>query len=260
MRAQPDILVVDSRCIACGECREACPLAEALPGTGPLPTRVPDCLQCAACVDACPTDARHQVGQQHSVNEILQKVLKDRVFYEQSGGGVTVSGGEPLSQPAFLIALLRACREQGLHTVLDTTGLGQAEHLLAAAALSHLVLYDLKAFDANLHRRLTGATNRTILRNLEVLSRVHPGIWIRLPVVPGFNDDLEDLSKMAEFVATLKGIQQVSLLPFHRTGLHKWKRLGLSHTLHDVAPPSAERLESIRSLFAGRGLTVRLGN
>lgn len=260
MRAQPEIVAVPSRCIACGECREACPLAEAVPGDGPLPERVANCLHCAACVEACPTEARSRVGREWSVEEVLQEVLADRVFYEQSGGGVTVSGGEPLAQPAFLIALLRASRQQGLHTVLDTTGLGRTEHLLAAAALSDIVLYDVKAFDADVHRRLTGATNQTILHNLDALSRAHTGIWIRLPVVPGFNDDLDDLKRLAEFVAGLRGIQQVSLLPFHRTGLHKWQRLGLSHSLEGVAPPTSERLETIRNLFTRHDLAVRLGN
>ncbi len=260
MRAQPEVLVVESRCVACGECREVCPLAEAVPGEGALPARVPNCLHCAACVDACPTEARQQIGRRWSVTEVLHEVLKDRVFYEQSGGGVTLSGGEPLAQPAFLIALLRACRGHGLNTVLDTTGLGQSEHLLAAAALSDVVLYDVKAFDAERHRRLTGVSNRTILENLERLSRGHNGIWIRLPVVPGFNDDIEDLEHLAEFVAGLPGIRQVSLLPFHRTALHKWQRLGLSHSLDEVAPPSAEQLENIRNLFARRHLAVHLGN
>lgn len=260
MQACPEVLVVESRCITCGECRDACPLQDSVEGDGPLPARVPDCLQCAACVEACPTDARQMVGRQRYVNEVLQELIADRVFYDQSGGGITVSGGEPLAQPAFLIALLRACREQRLHTVLDTTGLGQMQHLLAAAALADLVLYDLKAFDNDLHRKLTGVSNEPILGNLKQLSRVHRGIWIRLPVVPGLNDNLEDLSGMADFVASLGTIEQVSLLPFHRTGLHKWKRLGLRHDLDEVAPPTSERLETIRRIFTGRQLNVHIGN
>jgi len=260
MRSVPEILVVDSRCIACGECREACPLSDAVPGTGPLPARVTDCLRCGACTDACPTEARQLLGRKRPVQEVVDEVLKDRVFYEESGGGVTVSGGEPLAQPRFLIALLQSCREHGLHTVLDTTGLGQTEHLLAAADHADLVLYDLKTFDSDLHRRLTGVSNEAILENLETLCRRHQGVWIRLPVVPGYNDDLKDLGRMARFVAGLKGIQQVSLLPFHRTGFHKWQRLGMSRSLDEVAPPTPERLQTILNLFTAEQLTVHVGN
>lgn len=260
MRAAPEMFITDSRCIACGECRDACPLAESVPGTGPLPARVPDCLQCGACTDACPTDARQMVGQKRTVADILSEVIADRVFYEQSGGGVTISGGEPLAQPGFLIALLRACRENELHTVLDTTGFGQQENLLAAAQYADLILYDLKTFDPVRHRRLTGRSNESILQNLKALNRVHRNIWIRLPVVPGYNDDLLDLRQMAQFVAELQGVQQVSLLPFHRTGLHKWQRLGLSQPLDDVAPPSPETMERIRELFRAEQLTVHIGN
>jgi pyruvate formate lyase activating enzyme len=200
------------------------------------------------------------VGQRRTPEEVLSEVLTDRVFYEQSGGGVTLSGGEPLAQPAFLLTLLRACQENQLHTVLDTTGHGNQRHLLEAAEHADLLLYDLKAFDCERHRRLTGVSNEIILRNLEAVSRAHKCIWIRLPVVPGYNDDLSDLKQMAQFVASLAGIQKVSLLPFHPTGFHKWQRLGLLQRLDDVMPPSPGHLARIRSLFEGAQLTVDIGH
>jgi pyruvate formate lyase activating enzyme len=254
-----EIVVVESRCTVCGECRQACPLAESMAGEGVLPPRNADCLLCAACVDACPTGARQMVGRVLSVDEVLKEALKDRVFYEDSGGGITISGGEPLAQPRFLLALLEACRGASLHAVLDTTGFGNVEHLLAAARLSDLVLYDLKAFDADLHLRLTGVSNRKILENLKALDREHRNVWIRLPIVPGLNDHPEELRRLAELVGGLRCVTRVSLLPFHRTGLHKFARLGLRHGLEGVATPSAEAMACAQSVFGQLGLPTQIG-
>ena len=254
-----EIVIVDSRCVVCGECRSACPLASAMDGAGPLPPRTTGCTQCGACIDACPTGARQVIGRSVPITEIMHEVMRDRVFYEDSGGGVTISGGEPLSQPRFLIGLLQECKNQGIHAALDTTGFGQRDALLAAANLARLVLYDLKAFDEALHVKLTGVSNRIILSNLRELDREHPDVWIRLPVVPGFNDNLEDLRKIAEFVSTLRSVTLVNLLPFHRTGLHKFERLGLTHSLDGVETPSGETMQAIVDQFHAFGLKTRVG-
>lgn len=259
IRPHPEIVVIESRCRVCGECREACPLADRLAGDGPLPARNAGCLECAACVDACPTGARQMVGRAMSVPEVLEEMVRDRMFYEDSGGGITVSGGEPLAQPRFLLALLGACHDAALHTALDTTGFGRIEHLLAAARVADLVLYDLKAFEADLHVRLTGVSNRSILENLRALDREHRNIWIRLPIVPGFNDDPGELTRIAEFVGGLRSVTRVSLLPFHRTGLHKFARLGLSHPMDGVEAPSAGLMAAANAIFAERGLPTQIG-
>jgi pyruvate formate lyase activating enzyme len=199
------------------------------------------------------------VGRVMDVEAVLHEVLKDRVFFEESGGGVTVSGGEPLAQPEFLLELLEACRGAGIHTALDTTGFGRLEHLLAAARLSNLVLYDLKAFDPERHRRLTGVSNRMIIENLRGLDPARADVWIRLPVVPGFNDDLDDLRHLAVLVGGLRCVTRVSLLPFHRTGLHKFARLGLAHGLEGVETPSDEVMAEVQRLFTDRGLPTQIG-
>jgi pyruvate formate lyase activating enzyme len=259
MSPRPEIVVVESRCAGCGECRRACPFGVSLGGEGALPTHHEQCQLCGACVEACPTGARQMIGRTMNVPEVLQEILKDRLFYESSGGGVTCSGGEPLLQPHFLCALLEACRAHRLHTALDTTGFGCTEHLLAAAALSDLVLYDLKVFDETRHRTLTGVSNRGIRENLKALDRVHRNVWIRLPVVPGFNDDLAELKQIAEFVAGLRSVTLVNLLPFHRTALHKWQRLGLVHSLEGVQAPSAEFMERAAETFGRMGLKTKAG-
>jgi len=172
---------------------------------------------------------------------------------------VTISGGEPLSQPRFLLALARALRAAGIRVALDTTGFGCTEHLLAAAGLADLVLYDLKAFDETRHRALTGVSNRGILENLQALASGPANIWIRIPVVPGFNDAEGDLREMGRFVAGLRGVTLVNLLPFHRAGLHKYERLGWRHPLDGVAAPSAEALERVAAIFRALNLPVKIG-
>lgn len=259
LRPRPEIVVVESRCTVCGECRAACPLPTVPLGQGPLPARLPDCRQCGACIEACPTGARQWIGRTMTVAEVLREVLQDRIFYEDSGGGVTFSGGEPLAQPRFLLALLEAARAAFVPAVLDTTGFGQTEHLVAAARLADLVLYDLKAFDEALHVRLTGVSNRRIIENLQALDEVPTDIWIRLPIVPGFNDDLDDLGRIAQFVARRRRVTRVSLLPFHRTGVHKFQRLGLPQALDGVEAPSAARLTAVSQLFADVGLATQIG-
>ncbi len=254
-----EIVVIRNRCVGCGECRRACRFGDAVGGTGPLPARLEQCDQCGECVTACPTGARQMIGRTASVEDVMQEVLRDRVFYDSSGGGVTFSGGEPLMQPEFLLALLRSCRDEGIHTVLDTTGFGCGEHLLAAAAYAELVLYDLKAFRVDRHQALTGVSNRSILENLKSLDRIHHDIWIRLPVVPGFNDDLENLKQIADFVAQMSHITLVNLLPFHRTGLHKYERLGMTHQLDGVETPSVDLMQRAVQVFEDVGLNVKVG-
>jgi pyruvate formate lyase activating enzyme len=256
---RPEIVVLESRCIGCGQCRLACRHGAVSPGEGALPSRIDLCELCGACVEACPTEGRQIVGQERSVGEVLETVLQDRVFYEESGGGVTFSGGEPLSQPEFLMELLVSCRERGLHTAVDTCGLARVDHLLAIAPLTDLFLYDLKFIDDAKHAHYTGVSNAVILSNLQALGGAHAQIWLRIPVIPGINDSQADLEAAARFAASIPTVRQVNLLPFHRNGLPKARRLGRDDTLAEVQPPSSEGMERARAPFASLGLAVQTG-
>jgi pyruvate formate lyase activating enzyme len=199
------------------------------------------------------------VGQEMSASQVLETVLQDRMFYEDSGGGVTFSGGEPLAQPEFLRNLLGMCRERGLHTTVDTCGLARTEDLLAVAALTDLFLYDLKLMDDTKHQHYTGVSNALILRNLQALGRVHGKIWLRVPIIPGINDGEADLEAAARFAATVPGVRQVNLLPFHRTGLPKSQRLGKPVSLAEIQAPSVETMHRAVEIFSMAGLAVRTG-
>lgn len=256
---QREIVVVENRCATCGECRKACPFAASLGGGAVLPTRNEPCTLCGECVEACPTGARQMVGRELSVAELLAEIRKDRMFYEESGGGVTFSGGEPLVQAHFVLAMLEACQAEGIRTAVDTCGFGCTHDLLAFARAADLLLYDLKFIDEARHRQHCGATNKPILQNLRALAGTPVPVWIRVPIIPGLNDDTANLTAIAELVRTVPNVRQVNLLPFHNSGLPKHGRLGHEYRLHDVATPSAERMAELVRLFVSLGLNARAG-
>jgi pyruvate formate lyase activating enzyme len=257
--ARPEIVVAENRCTACGECRCACPFGQVVAGNGPMPTDAAECTVCGQCAEACPTGARQRIGERKTVGEIMEAVLQDRVFYEESGGGVTFSGGEPLTQPAFLKGMLAACRREDLRTALDTCGFACTDVLLEVAGMSDLVLYDLKLMDDARHRQYTGVSNGPILANLRALAQAHGNIWLRVPVIPGINDREEDWEAAAGLAAGLPGLRQVNLLPYHKFGLFKSRRMSHPYALESVEPPAPERMERAAGIFRKRGLEVKIG-
>lgn len=259
LSCRPEIVVFENRCVACGNCRKVCPTGAIDPAVRLGQGSEALCTLCGACVAACPTGARQLVGKQMTVAGILTEVLKDRLFYDDSAGGVTFSGGEPLAQPAFLKELLEACRAREIHTAVDTCGYVSRELLLSVAPLTDLFLYDLKIMDDVGHRKYTSVSNVSILENLKALGDIHNNIWIRTPVIPGLNDDDGNMEALAKFAASVPGVRQVNLLPYHRTGIAKFKRLRKEYRLNDIADPSAEHLEKLRQKLCDFGLAAKTG-
>ncbi|MFQ6053213.1 MAG: glycyl-radical enzyme activating protein [Candidatus Bathyarchaeia archaeon] len=253
---QPEIAVHPERCISCGECVNSCPTG-AIREPGDIDRG--ECTLCGRCVDACYAGALELIGSPYTVEEILVEVEKDRVLYETSGGGVTLSGGEPTAQPEFAGRLLEALKERGIHTALDTCGhapWGTVERLLAH---TDLVLYDLKHMDAEAHRELTGRTNELIISNLErIAASMDQALNVRIPLIPGCNDSEEHLRRMIRFLTGLRRVDAVELLPYHTLGVPKYGSLGRSYSLSHVAPHGRERLLEIRDLFSASGLKVVL--
>jgi len=253
----PEVMVVESRCVHCGECVEECPNGiAALPGEAENRAA---CAGCGRCVDVCPTGARQIIGRELGVDQLIAEIFRDRLFHEESGGGVTLSGGEPLLQHDFLRAVLARCRESGVHTALDTCGFAPRTTLLEIASLADLVLFDLKMMDSKLHELFTGVPNELILENLQEVSQAHANVWLRVPLLPGINAEPEQLQPIARLAASLPGLKQIALLPYHRVGIQKHVRLGREIPSLRIAPPTDEQLECALSCFRAHGLNVQVG-
>ncbi len=250
----PEILFVPDRCIGCGACAEVCPQGRAVG-----PGRPPGCTACGRCVDVCHTGARRRVGESFTVDRLIGELERDRPFYEESGGGVTFSGGEPLLQGPFLLACLEECRARGLNVAIDTCGFAEPDLIASVLRFTNLFLFDVKILQNERHRRLTGVSLRPILENLRLLDEAGAEIWIRFPLVPGVTDDRANLEALGDLVASLKNTRRVHILPFHRTARDKYHRLGRSWGCGEIHPAAPPAVDHIVALLNGLGLEVRTG-
>ena len=248
-----------SRCARCYSCVSACPLGAISKNSGPVEIDRSRCDLCGKCVKVCMYEALELAGREMSVKHVIEEVEKDRIFYEQSGGGATLSGGEPLSQPRFCQEILNALDEKGIPVALDTSGLAPWDVLAKTVGKADVVLYDLKMIDAKKHKKYTGVSNGLILDNLKKLSGVHKNIVIRIPLAAGVNDDEENIRLTIDFLRPLKTIKNVSLLKYHKGGVEKYKNLGKASCFKIFEAPSDQRMEEIRKSFTRAGFTVKVG-
>ena len=247
------------RCLGCRECRKACPNGAISFDQGGLCLNKNLCDTCGRCVTVCYPHALEMIGREATVTEVMQEVEKDIVFYDESGGGVTFSGGEPLMQPDFLLAALQACRRDNIHTAVDTSGYGDPAGLVRIADEVDLFLWDLKIMDEGKHRDLTGVSNGPILENLQMLSHNGKPTVVRFSLIPGINDDDENLRRLGEFTSTLRNVIRIDILPYHRAWVDKYRRLGRTGDPFGNRPPSEEVLRAAGDRLAGLGLRTHIG-
>ncbi|HTX72285.1 MAG TPA: glycyl-radical enzyme activating protein [Rectinemataceae bacterium] len=264
----PELLRRPDRCIACGACLEACPL-DLDPRSAAGGPACSSCPDFGICAGVCPAEAIQTVGRSYEAAELMAVVGRDRPFYEDSGGGVTFSGGEPLAQPDFLFDCLALCRAGGIHSAVDSSGLATEELVLKLGMSCDLVLFDLKLMDSVRHRRATGHPNEVILGNLRALAReIADGrsrgervadLVLRMPVIPGINDAPSDVDAAALFAASLPVPVPVNLLPYHDAARGKYRLRGTDYELEGLAPPNAKHMDELVARFTRHGVTASIG-
>ena len=249
-RAQTEILLRADRCSACGKCASVCPKgAHELNAEGHEYDRA-RCTACGTCVSQCLTGALERVGEDRTVSEVLAELCTDRVFYDTSGGGITLSGGEPTAQPAFSEALLAASKEEGLHTALETCGYCSVEIMERLIPLTDLFLLDWKITDEAEHKHYTGVSNRLVRENLALLCKNGAAVVLRCPLIPGVNMYKAHYDGIVALVQQYPGIQQIDLEPYHPMGLWKTRALGRTAEYTEQEFLSSNAAEEVRAYLA----------
>jgi len=257
------------RCIGCDECSRVCPTgAQVVTAEGERVYNRELCIACGACVEVCYAGARELTGREMTVDAVVHEVMQDRPFYENSGGGVTLSGGEPVYQPDFSFQILERCRAEGVHTAIETAGNVPWEKLAHLLTVTDLVMMDLKHMDPEKHQWAVGASNRLILANARRLVETGKPIIFRTPVVPTVNDTPEEIGAIAAFVAELQALRgagngngpaplSLELLPFHRMAGDKYNSMGLDYRARDLTPPTKEKMAALAEAGQAYGIPVR---
>jgi len=262
---------ISTRCVGieeCGKCLDVCSKQAIAPGkTIPNPSTLEPvhhiqinrniCDNCGECAAVCYRDALYICGTDYTVEELLDRVLKDRPFYDQSGGGVTISGGEPLSQPEFVHRLLKRLKESGIHAALDTTGYAPYDSIKQVLPYTDLFLYDLKHMDSRQHKIVTGVSNELILENVQKIAKDGGKIQVRIPVIPDFNDSKESFKAIGLFCKSLgDAVTVIQMLPYHNLGVMKYPRIDNSNIVLEAEPPSDHKINILKKLLEDQGLPV----
>jgi len=255
-----ELIFRNNRCVGCGECFTACKKGAIsfVHGKPEIDRKI--CDLCGECTSACPSTALEMIGKSISKQQLVEEIEKDRVFFEESGGGVTFSGGEPLQQADFLRAVLKECKKRGIHTALDTTGFAPYEVIETIKPYVDLFLYDLKMMDEKKHLEFTGVSNTLVLDNLKKLSQNGSSVQVRIPLIPDVNDTGDCIRKIASFIADQPSLKDVSLLPYHDIAAQKYERLNKSPFTPKSAHLPERKVDLLKKILEDRGLHVSIGN
>jgi len=253
-----ELMYFEYKCLHCGTCAHVCPMG-AIEFDGIPIIRRSMCIACGSCSAACPSDALKLIGKEYTVGELMKEIERDVLYFDNSGGGITFSGGEPLYQHEFLLEVLKECKKIDIHRTLDTSGFAPQGVLASVADYVDLFLYDLKLIDEKEHIKYTGVSNAQIKENLRFLVDYGRAkdVIIRFPVIPEITDTADNVEALAEFISSIKGLKEIDLLPFHDIS-EKYNRLDKDYKMTVHKSPSRERLMEIKRKFEAIGLYVKL--
>jgi pyruvate formate lyase activating enzyme len=258
----PEMEYYVEKCIQCRKCMEVCPTgAIDVSSKDEIITDRRNCDNCGKCVEVCPTGARIMAGEQVTVDEVIARIEKDTLFYSNSGGGITLSGGEPTMQPEFSLGILKECKAIGIHTAIETCGYVKWDILDSMLKYLDFVYMDIKHMSEAEHKKLTAKGNKLILENARSITTGYQDIpfVVRIPLIPGYNDSDENIANTARFVLELKGKHRIELLPYHRLGISGYKALSKEYPLPDVEPPSDDHLHALEELVKSYDVEVQIG-
>ncbi len=255
---KPQIMVNKELCIGCGVCLSACPNEAVSIKNGRPTTDYKRCTACGACAEVCYAGAREISGRSYGLDEVEEIVLKDEAFYRKTEGGVTLSGGEVLMQAEYASELLKRLKDKSIHTAIETCGFSDWKNFERLIPYLDLALFDVKHYDNEKHRKFTGRGNMLILENLRKLSKTNVQIVIRVPVVPGVNDDPETIIRIAKIAKEIRALK-MDLLPFHQIGSSKWDAVGTEYTFSNVAEPDKEKISRLAKAVKQTGVKVCIG-
>ncbi len=261
---KPRVMFKSNLCVNCGACVSVCPVGIHTISNETLKHEVSrdiDCIGCGKCKEACLKSAISIVGEVKTISELLEIVEEDRTFYEVSGGGVTLGGGEVLMQPEAACSLLMACKYEGINTAIETCGYAKLESVLKVAEFTDLFLFDIKHIDSERHFQLTGVRNEQILENLQELLRRKYNVKIRMPLLKGVNDRQEDIEKVMELLTPYKeykNFKGIDLLPYHKMGVNKYNQLGVEYPIKDDPSLKSEDLDRIEGWINEYDLPVKV--
>ncbi len=259
-KAKPQMAYFANRCMHCGACIAACPQGALSLDGGRMIADGESCIVCGKCLLVCPTQARKRYGEDYSIELLLDILLRDLTYYQKSGGGVTLSGGEPLLHTVFVAQLSDCLHARGVHVAMESCAYADYEqHIKPLIPLVDLWMIDIKAMDDEQHRVATGKPVSPILDNIRRLSQDGANIIVRVPVVPQLNDNEQNMRAMAEFLVTHTRIRDVELLPMHKLAEHKYEALGRPYPAAHIPPPDASSLPALAHILASYGLNVTIG-